>query len=57
MDAKTPAIKLDLLAISEMATMIKAVRIVFMIKYMTLLFLLLFKFLSIIIGKNEQEKE
>jgi len=57
MDAKTPAIKLDLLAISEMATMIKAVRIVFMIKYMALLFLLLFKFLSIIIGKNEQEKE
>ena len=52
MEAKTPAIKVDLLAISEIATMINAVRIVFITMYMKL-FLLLFIILSIIIEKNE----
>jgi len=52
MEANTPAKKLDLRAISEIATIIKAVRIVLMTKYMTL-FMVLFKFLSIIIEKNE----
>ena len=41
-EANIPAIKLDLLSISEMATMIMTVMIVLMTKYITYRFLLIF---------------